>query len=185
MRALTLVLGNNQHLVAQLLHSALVLSQPLYSVYLTLSHATLNAFALVLVVKIVVAQLFAPQAGKTKRRQSTPEVVLMAKTRAVETHRRGARNAALVYGARQQIVPAERHAARGLQAAPRALCAPPHASALHQRHRLMSKAAARRSADIVRNFSAWRELPALTNSQDGDQHEEGAGDALGAHGGRT
>jgi len=95
-RALTLVLGNNQHLVAQLLHSALVLSQPLYSVYLTLSHATLNAFALVLVVKIVVAQLFAPQAGKTKRRQSTPEVVLMAKTRAVETHRRGARNAALV-----------------------------------------------------------------------------------------
>ena len=96
MRALTLVLGNNQHLVAQLLHSALVLSQPLYSVYLTLSHATLNAFALVLVVKIVVAQLFAPQAGKTKQRQSTPEVVLMAKTRAVETHRRGARNAALV-----------------------------------------------------------------------------------------
>ena len=182
MRALTLVLGNNQHLVAQLLHSALVLSQPLYSVYLTLSHATLNAFALVLVVKIVVAQLFAPQAGKTKRRQSTPEVVLMAKTRAVETHRRGARNAALVYGARQQIVPAERHAARGLQAAPRALCAQPRAS---QRHRLMSKAAARRSADIVRNFSDWRELPALTNSQDGDQHEEGAGDALGAHGGRT
>ena len=46
MRALTLVLGNNQHLVAQLLHSALVLSQPLYSVYLTLSHATLYAFAL-------------------------------------------------------------------------------------------------------------------------------------------
>jgi hypothetical protein len=46
-RALTLVLGNNQRLVAQLLLSALVLSQPLYSVYLTLSHATLNAFALV------------------------------------------------------------------------------------------------------------------------------------------
>ena len=46
MRALTLVLGDNERLVAQLLLSALVLSQPLYSVYLTLSHATLYAFAL-------------------------------------------------------------------------------------------------------------------------------------------
>jgi hypothetical protein len=63
-RALTLVLGNNQRLVAQLLLSALVLSQPLYSVYLTLSHATLNAFALVLVVKIVVALLFAFASGE-------------------------------------------------------------------------------------------------------------------------
>jgi hypothetical protein len=103
-RALTLVLGDNERLVAQLLLSALVLSQPLYSVYLTLSHATLYAFALVLVVKIVVALLFAPQAGKKKRRQSTPEVFLTAKTRAVETHRRGARNAALAHGARQRIV---------------------------------------------------------------------------------
>ena len=149
MRALTLVLGNNQRLVAQLLLSALVNSQPLYSVYLTLSHATLYAFALVLVVKIVVALLLAPQAGKTKRRQSTPEVFLAAKTRAVETHRRGARNAALANGARQRIVPAERQVARGLQAAPRALLAPPHASALYQRHRLMSEAPACRSADIV------------------------------------
>ena len=86
MRALTLVLGDNQRLVAQLLLSALVLSQPLNSVYLTLLLATLNAFALVLVVKIIVALLFAPQAGKTKRRQSTPEVVLMAKSRAVEVY---------------------------------------------------------------------------------------------------
>ena len=81
-RALTLVFGNNQRLMAQPLLSVLVLSQPLYSVYLTLSHATLNAFALVLVVIIVVAQLFAPQAGKKKRHQSTPEVFLTAKTRA-------------------------------------------------------------------------------------------------------
>jgi len=126
-----------------------VLSQPLYSVYLTLLHATLNAFALALVVKIVVALLLAPQAGKKKRRQSTPEVFLAAKTRAVETHRRGARNAALAHGARQRIVPAERQVARGLQAAPRALLAPPHVSALRQRHRLMSEGPARRSADIV------------------------------------
>ena len=46
----------------------------------------------------------------------------------------------------------------------------------------MSKAAARRSADIVWNFSARHELPARAQTREnGWQHEEGAGDAHGAH----
>ena len=86
---------NNPRIVAQVVLSLVALASPLYSVVLTLSRATLNAFALVLVLNIVVYLLaqFLGDKGKKQRRQSTPDQLIAAQTRAATTRQTNASNA--------------------------------------------------------------------------------------------
>ena len=80
---------NNPCVVAQVLLSLVALASPLHSVWLTLSRATLNTLALVLVLNIVVYLLahffISAPAEKKPRRQSTPDMRLAAQTRAAST----------------------------------------------------------------------------------------------------
>ena len=62
---------NNPRVMAQVLLSLLALASPLYSVWNTLSRATLNAFALVLVLPFVnFLSHFCPSTEKTPTRNS-------------------------------------------------------------------------------------------------------------------
>jgi hypothetical protein len=69
----------------------------LYSVVLTLSRATLNAFALVLVLNIVVYLqkhfFVSTNSEKKLRRQSTPDLRIATQTRAANTKQTNASNA--------------------------------------------------------------------------------------------
>jgi hypothetical protein len=88
---------NNPRVMAQVLLSLLALASPLYSVVLTLSRATLNAFALVLVLNIVVYLLshffVSTNMEKKPRRQSTPDLRIATQTRAANTKQTNASNA--------------------------------------------------------------------------------------------
>ena len=84
---------NNPRVVAQVLLSLVALASPLHSVWLTLSRATLNTLALVLVLNIVVHLLALP-AEKKPRCQSTPDMRLAAQTRAASTRQTNTSNAA-------------------------------------------------------------------------------------------
>jgi len=89
---------NNPRVVAQVLLSLVALASPLHSVWLTLSRATLNTLALVLVLNIVVYLLahffISAPAEKKPRRQSTPDMRLAAQTRAASTRQTNTSNAA-------------------------------------------------------------------------------------------
>ena len=75
--------------LSQVLLSLVALASPLQSAWLTLSRATLNTLALVLVLNIVVYLLahffISAPAEKKPRRQSTPDMRLAAQTRAAST----------------------------------------------------------------------------------------------------
>ena len=88
---------SNPRVVAQVLLSLVALASPLHSVWLTLSRATLNTLALVLVLNIVVyllAHFFISAPEKKQRRQSTPDMRLAAQTRAASTRQTNTSNAA-------------------------------------------------------------------------------------------
>ena len=129
---------NNPRVVAQVLLSLVALASPLHSVWLTLSRATLNTLALVLVLNIVVHLLALHQ--RARREEAALPVYARHAPRSADARRKHAADQHEQRGARRLLQRARkrhvrlygtstRHALRGLQAPPRARRAPPAAAA--------------------------------------------------------